>query len=88
LTRAEAILAEKFHTRVRVTERLIGVEPTGEQKGHPHAGKTGTITELLGVRLTGIGWMPRAMVRLDGEAGAIAIVTLQYLDLVPDVANQ
>jgi hypothetical protein len=50
---------------------------------HPHAGKTGIITELLGVRLTGPGWPPRAMIRIDvgyKDAGNIMIVSLKYLE--------
>lgn len=50
---------------------------------HPHAGKIGIITELLGVRIA-IG-KPRAMVRIDPgfeHAGNIMIVGLEYLEEV------
>lgn len=50
---------------------------------HPQAGKTGIITELLGVRVA-IG-KPRAMVRIDPgfeHAGNTMIVGLEYLEEV------
>ena len=47
---------------------------------HPHAGKTGKITELMGVRLR---WgKPRAMIELDNGTGYV-IVTLPFLEPIP-----
>jgi hypothetical protein len=76
---------------VRVTTKLVElhgkVEPDDGDtlRPHPHAGKTGIITELLGVRLTGPGWKPRAMVRIDvgqEDAGNFMVVSLKYLEPV------
>jgi len=52
---------------------------------HPHSGKTGIITELLGVRLSGPGWKPRAMIKIDEgceHAGNTMIVSLEYLETI------
>lgn len=46
---------------------------------HPHNGKTGIVTELLGVHLTGPNWPPRAFVKLDDGTG-IAVVSLRFLE--------
>jgi hypothetical protein len=62
--------------RVKVTENSLS-EFSGGQ--HPQAGKTGVISEFLGV-LVKIG-RPRAMVKLD-DGGGIAIVSLEYLEAV------
>jgi len=61
--------------RCRVTEEFIHIMNTT----HPHAGKTGTILEFLGVRLRGPDWPERALVRLDDGTG-IATISLQYLE--------
>jgi hypothetical protein len=74
----ESNLTLKVRGRVRVTDEFI----TAMDSKHPHAGKTGTITEFLGVRLTGADWPARAMVHLEDGTG-IAIISLQYLEPIP-----
>lgn len=75
-------MSDEAHTirvssRVRVTSEDVQIK--GDWKKHPHAGKTGVVTELLGVVLTGPDWPARAMVRLDDGTG-IAIVSLKFLE--------
>jgi hypothetical protein len=81
----------KVGDHVRVTTKLVELpnkvtpDDGDELQLHPQAGKTGVITELLGVRLTGSDWKPRAMVRIDAgqqDAGNIMIVSLQFLEPV------
>ena len=66
--------------RVRVTTELV--EINGSTRHHPHAGKTGVVSELLGVRLTGPDWKPRAMVKIDAgeDAGNFMVVSLEFLE--------
>jgi hypothetical protein len=75
---SDSALTLKVRGRVRVTADFIATM----NSTHPHAGKTGVITEFLGVRLRGEDWPARAMVRLDDGTG-IAIVSLQYLEPLP-----
>lgn len=90
--------------RVRVTTKPIALKgtltvgalstsvSTSNEFGatqHPHAGKTGIITELLGVRIA-IG-KPRAMVRIDKgfeHAGNTMIVSLEYLEEIDGSTEQ
>ncbi len=65
---------------VRVRETAVAPYDVPGFK-HPHAGKTGCVTEILGV-LVRIG-QPRALVKLDDGSG-IAIVSLQYLEITKD----
>jgi hypothetical protein len=74
----ESPLTLKIGGNVRVTEEFIHIM----NSNHPHAGKTGIITEFLGVRLRGPDWPSRALVRLDDGTG-IAIIALQYLEPIP-----
>jgi len=75
---ADSALTLKVRGRVRVTGEFIA----SMDSTHPHAGKTGVITEFLGVRLRAPDWPARAMVRLDDDTG-IAIISLQYLEPLP-----
>jgi hypothetical protein len=74
----EPLLTLKVGGRVRVTDEFIPIM----NSTHPHSGKTGMVTEFIGVRLRGPDWPARAMVRLDDGTG-IAIISLQYLEPVP-----
>jgi hypothetical protein len=69
------IYSEGAHVRVTDERREDG-------SNHPFIGKTGIITELLGVRLTGPNWPPRAMamVRWDDQS-SISCVSLENLQL-------
>lgn len=63
--------------------RVLPKKPNGED--HPHAGKTGVITELLGVFVTGPGWAARAMVKIDAgfpEAGNFMVVGFGSMELL------
>ncbi len=49
---------------------------------HPHHGRIGTVTEVLGV-LVKIGGNPRAMIRLDDggpNSGNFIVVSLKFLE--------
>jgi hypothetical protein len=80
----------KVGDHVRVTTKMSYPSDEGSYSSrpfgkHPHAGKTGIITELLGVRLTGPDWPPRAMVKIDAgqpEAGNFMVVSLKFLEPV------
>jgi hypothetical protein len=64
--------------------RVLPAKPDGSP--HPHAGKTGKVTEFLGVVLTGEDWPARAMVKIDEgceRAGHTMIVTLPCLERIP-----
>jgi hypothetical protein len=74
----DSALTLKVRGRVRVTGEFIA----SMNSTHPQAGKTGVITEFLGVRLRAADWPARAMVRLDDGSG-IAIISLQYLEPIP-----
>jgi hypothetical protein len=78
----EGSMKEGDHVRV-LTKPVFIPSRTANPAPHPHAGKTGIITELLGVRVA-IG-QPRAMVKIDEgqeHAGNIMIVALEFLELV------
>jgi hypothetical protein len=75
---ADSALTLKVRGHVRVTGEFIA----SMNSAHPQAGKTGVITEFLGVRLRASDWPARAMVRLDDGSG-IAIISLEYLEPIP-----
>ena len=65
-----------------VRVRVIATKPDGKTP-HPHAGKTGVVTQLMGVYLTGPNWSPRAQVRIDAgfpDEGNIMIVSIACLE--------
>lgn len=62
--------------RVKVTSNSLA-EFNGGQ--HPQAGKTGIISELIGVTYKYPGSRARAMIKLDGGEG-VAVVSLEYLE--------
>lgn len=75
---ADSNLTLKVRGHVRITDEFIN----SMNCKHPHAGKTGVITEFLGVRLRAADWPARAMVHLDDGTG-IAIISVQYLEPIP-----
>jgi hypothetical protein len=73
----------RFALRVGTHVKVIETEIPLLKTTHPHAGKRGVITEVLGV-LVKIG-SPRAMVRLDLDqkpAGHFICVSLAFLEVI------
>ena len=72
----------KIGDHVRVTSKLLQfAESADKLVPHPHAGKTGVVTEVLGVyvRIS----RPRAVVRIDDgqqDAGNFMVVSLDFLE--------
>ena len=77
----------KTGDHVRITKKLIEMVMRGgtvhHADSHPHAGKTGVITELLQAPTKARALVkPRALVELDpGQgAGGTVVVSLEYLE--------